>query len=50
MAKTEGEFIDVTYNIPDSLTSGKEEVTVRFTAPEGHMAGPVYGVRTIKRE
>jgi len=48
--KPEGEFLDVTYNLPDDLTSGKEKITVRFAASEGHVAGPVYGVRTIKRE
>jgi hypothetical protein len=48
--KADGEFIDVTYDIPDNLTSGNEKITVRFVAPEGHVAGPLYGVRTIKRE
>jgi hypothetical protein len=48
--KPDGEFIDVTYDIPDNLTSGKEKITVQLAASEGHVAGPVYGVRTIKRE
>lgn len=46
--KKPGEFIDVTYNIPEELISGKEKITVKFVPHEGHRAGPVFGVRTIK--
>ena len=45
----DGEFIDIQYEIPDNLTFDKEKITVRFQAHEGHVAGPVFGVRTIKR-
>lgn len=48
--KKDGEFIDVTYEIPEELTAGKFKVTVKFRAHEGHTAGPLYGIRIIKRE
>ena len=48
--KKPGEFVEVTYEIPDSLISGKNKITVKFLPHEGHRAGPVFGVRTIKRE
>ncbi|MCA1758064.1 MAG: glycoside hydrolase family 127 protein [Bacteroidales bacterium] len=48
--KKDGEFIDVTYEIPEDLTVGKFQVTVKFRAHEGHMAGPLYGVRIIRNE
>lgn len=46
--KKPGEFIDVIYAIPDNLLTGKEKITVKFLPHEGHRAGPVYGLRTIK--
>lgn len=46
--KKPGEFIDVIYPIPDNLLTGKEKITVKFLPHEGHRAGPVYGLRTIK--
>jgi len=45
----DGEYVDITYDIPDEITFDKTVVTVKFKAHEGHMAGPVFGVRTIKR-
>ncbi|WP_420141602.1 beta-L-arabinofuranosidase domain-containing protein [Sphingomonas sp.] len=41
-----GEFFDVDYPIPETLTRGKAEVTVRFQ-PAARLArtGPVFGVR-----
>ena len=47
--KKPGEFIDVEYNIPEDLLTGKEKITVRFVPHPGHRAGPVFGVRTIKK-
>lgn len=35
----------VCYDIPFNLTEGKEKVEVRFDAPEGQVAGGVYGIR-----
>jgi DUF1680 family protein len=48
--KKDGEFIDVTYEIPEELTAGKFMVTVKFRAHEGHTAGPLYGVRIVRLE
>jgi len=46
--KNPGEFIDVIYEIPEQLISGEESITVKFVPHEGHRAGPVFGVRTIR--
>jgi hypothetical protein len=45
----DGHFIHITYDIPEKITYGKRKVTVTFKAHEGHRAGPVFGVRTVKR-
>jgi DUF1680 family protein len=47
--KKDGQFIEIRYDIPDKLTFGKRKVTVKFEAHKGHTAGPVFGVRIIKR-
>jgi hypothetical protein len=47
--KKEGQFINIKYDIPDRLTFGKRKVTVKFKAHKGNIAGPVFGVRIIKR-
>ncbi|NIO85789.1 MAG: hypothetical protein GTN53_34960 [Candidatus Aminicenantes bacterium] len=47
--KQDGQFIDIMYDIPDKLTFGKRNVTVKFEAHQGNTAGPVFGVRIIKR-
>jgi len=47
--KKDGHFVNVVYDIPDKLTFGKEKITVTFKAHSGNTAGPVFGVRTIKR-
>ncbi len=39
----QGEFFDVEYPIPEKLTRGHEEVTVRFQARAGNIAGGVFG-------
>jgi len=46
--KKEGQFINVQYDIPEEITRGKSKITVKFLAHPGNMAGPVFGVRTIK--
>lgn len=48
--KRDGGFIDVRYEIPGELTHGKSTATVRFQAHPGHMAGPVFGLRTVRSE
>jgi hypothetical protein len=48
--KKEGEFISPEYQIPEELTKGKRKITVKFQAHPKNAAGPVFGVRVIKRE
>lgn len=43
-----GKFIDVTYTVPQQLTSGKSRIKVELLPHDGHRAGPVFAVRTIK--
>jgi len=40
-----GQFIDIDYPVPETLTRGKNSVTIRFQPHTGHTAGPVFGVR-----
>lgn len=47
--KKPGEFIDVVYDIPEELISGKNKIAVKFLPHEGHRAGPVFGIRTVKK-
>lgn len=47
--KKDGQFITIQYDIPDDLIKGKSKVTVKFQAQRGNMAGPVFGIRTIRR-
>ena len=44
------EQLDKEYAIPESLTRGKERVTVKFQAHDGTTAGAVIDVRTVTRE
>jgi hypothetical protein len=47
--KKEGKFISVQYDIPGEYLIGKSKVTIKFRARPGNMAGPVFGVRTIRK-
>ena len=47
--KKEGQFISVQYDIPEAFSKAKSKITVKFQAHEGNMAGPVFGVRTIRK-
>ncbi|MFN8241353.1 MAG: DUF6805 domain-containing protein [Bacteroidales bacterium] len=47
--KKDGQFISVTYEIPEEISRGRFNLVVMFKAHEGNMAGPVFGVRTINR-
>lgn len=47
--KSDGQFITVQYDIPEEISRGRFKLTVKFQAHEGNMAGPVFGVRTIKK-
>jgi uncharacterized protein len=44
----DGKFITQQYQIPSELIKGKQEINVVFKAHEGHRAGPIFGVRTIR--
>ena len=46
--KAPGKFIDVSYQIPGDLLIEKEKVEVKFTPHQGHRAGPVFTVRTVR--
>ena len=46
--KAPGRFIDVSYGIPVDILDGKDKIEVKFVPHEGHRAGPVFTVRTIK--
>ncbi|MBP7935282.1 MAG: glycoside hydrolase family 127 protein [Phycisphaerae bacterium] len=44
-----GEFFDAEYAVPEDLTRGKEEITVRFRPHEKNIAGGVFECMTRKR-
>jgi len=46
--KAPGRFIDISYKIPVTLSRGKEKIKVTFQPNEGHRAGPVFAVRTLR--
>jgi len=45
-----GEFFDVEYRLPPEITRGKQNVTVRFQAHAGNLAGGLFGLRVLKPE
>jgi DUF1680 family protein len=47
--KKDGQFINEIYEIPDGMTIDRTLIRVTFKAHEGHMVGPIFSVRTIKR-
>ena len=48
-AISKSKFIDRTYDVPESLTAGKETIQIKVVPHTGHRGGPVFSVRTIKR-
>ncbi|HEX5220612.1 MAG TPA: beta-L-arabinofuranosidase domain-containing protein [Verrucomicrobiae bacterium] len=44
------QFWDKVYPLPETLTRGKQKVTVKFQAHPGNFAGGVFGVRVVKRQ
>jgi hypothetical protein len=44
-----GHLFTQSYEIPAELTRGKEQVTIRFQAHPGSMAGGVFGCRLLKK-
>lgn len=49
-AEHPGVFIDQNYEIPRSLTEGKEKIRIRFQPETGYTAGPVFGCRLVLNE
>jgi hypothetical protein len=43
-----GEFFDLNYPIPPSLTRGREMVVVRFQSRPGDIAGGIFGLRMMR--
>ncbi|MDQ6844277.1 MAG: glycoside hydrolase family 127 protein, partial [Bacteroidota bacterium] len=41
-------FFDVYYDIPEKLLEGKQQVTIKFQALPGMMAGGLFGCRLLK--
>ncbi len=48
--KNDGRFIFVEYPVPQELTRGKNRINVRIQAHPRNMAGPVFGLRTVRDE
>ena len=48
-SKADGKFIDVQYDIPEEYTANASVIHVKFQPHVGHRAGPLFGIRTIKR-
>ena len=44
------EFFDVDYPLPEKLTKGKQQVTLKFQPHSGSIAGGVFGVLLLKPE
>ena len=44
----DGKFVTIEYKIPKDLIVIKDKITITFKAHEGHRAGPVFGVRTVR--
>nr|WP_090727066.1 glycoside hydrolase family 127 protein [Paenibacillus sp. PDC88] len=38
------------YDLPETITAGKDKIRIRFVAAGGYKVAPVAGVRTVKRE
>lgn len=45
-----GRFFDVIYPVPEDMTRGKSQVTVRFQAHPGNWAGGLFDARMLKPE
>ena len=42
-------FVNLEYQLPDSLIAGKKTVEVRFQAAQGNTAGGVFYVRILRK-
>ena len=47
--KKDGQLLASKYDIPEEISKGRSKVTVKFQAHPGNAAGPVFGVRTIRK-
>jgi len=47
--KNDGQFFSIRYDIPEEISRGRFKITVKFRAHPGNMAGPVFGIRTIRK-
>ena len=47
--KADGKLIDLYDDIPDELTASASVIEVRFQPHVGNRAGPLFGIRTLKR-
>ena len=47
--KRDGQFISVQYDVPEEISRGRFKLTVKFKAHENNMAGPVFGLRMIRK-
>jgi hypothetical protein len=47
--KKDGQFISEQYDIPQEFIKGNSKITIMFKAKPGNMAGPVFGVRTVRK-
>jgi DUF1680 family protein len=47
--KKDGLFFYGNYDIPSEITKGRSKINVMFRAHQGNTAGPVFGIRTIKK-
>jgi DUF1680 family protein len=45
----ESRFYDISYPVPTELTQGKTLVTVKLQAKSNNAAGPVYGIRMVRK-
>ncbi|MGB8490871.1 MAG: DUF6805 domain-containing protein, partial [Bacteroidales bacterium] len=43
-------FIDVEYPVPDSMTKGKKNITIRFQSQQGSSTSQVYYVRLVRKK
>jgi uncharacterized protein len=44
-----GEYFNKIYELPDKLTVGGGKINVKVVPHQGHRAGPVFSIRTMKR-
>lgn len=48
--KNNGNFITARYEIPEDFIKGEDKLVVTFKSHEGHRAGPIFGIRTVRNE